>query len=115
MKQLADKVAIITGASSGIGYATAQLFAKKGAKIVVTARRKNELDAVAGEIIENGGEAIAVPGDVRDEALARLLVETAIEKFGGLDIAFNNAGTPGELGPVPTCLPRTGTIRWIQT
>ena len=100
MQQLAGKVAIVTGASSGIGYATAKLFSKEGARIVVASRRKPELDALVAELVEDGGNAIAVAGDVTDEVHARSLVETAIEKFGGLDVAFNNAGTLGELKSV---------------
>jgi NAD(P)-dependent dehydrogenase (short-subunit alcohol dehydrogenase family) len=99
--QLANKVAIITGASSGIGYATAKLFATEGARIVAGARGKPQLDAVVAEINAAGGHAVAVPGDAKDESFARSLVEAAVGKFGRLDIAFNNAGTLGELGAVP--------------
>jgi NAD(P)-dependent dehydrogenase (short-subunit alcohol dehydrogenase family) len=100
MFSLIGKVAIVTGASSGIGRATAKLFAEQGASVVVTARRKAELDALVAEIIEAGGsaQAQALAGDVTDEAHAKALVELAVEKFGGLDIAFNNAGSTGEMG-----------------
>lgn len=101
MKQLSGKVAIVTGASSGIGYATAKLFAIEGAKVVVSARRREELDALVAEIEIAGGEAIAVAGDIREEQLARTLVDTAVDRFGGLDIAFNNAGVTGASAPVP--------------
>jgi NAD(P)-dependent dehydrogenase (short-subunit alcohol dehydrogenase family) len=100
MRALADKVAIVTGASSGIGRATARLFAREGASVVVSARREPELDALVAEIEEAGDDAVAVPGDVRDEALAKALVETAVGRFGGLDVAFNNAGVIGEMAPV---------------
>ena len=100
MTTLMNKTAIVTGASSGIGYATARLFAQEGANVVVTARRSDALDALVAEIERDGGQAIAVAGDIRDEALAQI-VETAINRFGGLDIAFNNAGTNGEMGPTP--------------
>jgi NAD(P)-dependent dehydrogenase (short-subunit alcohol dehydrogenase family) len=100
MQQLSNKVAIITGASSGIGYATAKRFARAGAKIVVAARRKAELDALVADIRIDGGEAFAVAGDVRDESCSRALAEVAVREFGGLDVAFNNAGTLGQLGPV---------------
>lgn len=101
MAALADKIAIVTGASSGIGHATATLFAREGARLVVTARRQAELDALVAEIAAEGGDAVAVAGDVRDETLAKAVVDTAVHRFGGLDIAFNNAGTIGEMGPVP--------------
>jgi NAD(P)-dependent dehydrogenase (short-subunit alcohol dehydrogenase family) len=96
---LKDKVAIVTGASSGIGYATAKLFAQEGAKVVVAGRRKGELDALVGEIEKAGGDAIAVVGDVKEEAHARALVDRAVNQFGGLDVAFNNAGSSGEMAP----------------
>ena len=111
MTALVDKVAIVTGASSGIGYATAKLFAEEGAKVVVSARRRAELDALVVEIEEAGGNAVAVAGDVRDEALAEALVETAVGRFGGLDVAFNNAGSTGQMAPVPSCRSRTGATR----
>ena len=95
MNVLADKVALVTGASSGIGRATALLFAREGAKLVVTARRRSQLDELVDEIKKAGGEAVAVAGDVRDEVLA------AVHRFGGLDIAFNNAGSLGEMAPTP--------------
>jgi NAD(P)-dependent dehydrogenase (short-subunit alcohol dehydrogenase family) len=98
MFSLIGKVAIVTGASSGIGRATAKLFAEQGASVVVTARRKAELDALIAEIAEAGGSAQALAGDITDEAHAKALVELAVEKFGGLDIAFNNAGSTGEMG-----------------
>lgn len=101
MNALQNKVAIVTGASSGIGHATAVLFAREGAKLVLTARRQIELDTLVAEIQRAGGQAVAVAGDVRDEQVAKRVVETALERFGGLDVAFNNAGTIGELRPVP--------------
>jgi NAD(P)-dependent dehydrogenase (short-subunit alcohol dehydrogenase family) len=100
MNSLTGKVAIVTGASSGIGRATAKLFAAEGASVVVAARGRPGLDRVVEEIEAAGGQAVAVAGDVRDEALARALVDTARERFGGLDIAVNNAGSLGEMAPV---------------
>ncbi len=99
MNRLIDKVAIVTGASAGIGRATARLFAEEGARVVVGARRRSELEALVAEIEAAGGKAIAVAGDVRSEDYHKLLVRTAVERFGRLDIAFNNAGTLGEAGP----------------
>ncbi len=98
-QRLANKVAIVTGASSGIGRTTAKLFAREGAKVVVAARREAELATLVAEIIADGGEAIALAGDVQSEAFAKALVEAAVAKWGRLDIAFNNAGTLGEMGP----------------
>ncbi|MCW8988341.1 MAG: SDR family oxidoreductase [Gammaproteobacteria bacterium] len=98
MSLLFDKVAIVTGASSGIGYATSKLFAKEGAKVVVAARRQAELDALVDEITQEGGHAIALAGDVKDENFAEALVDLATGHFGGLDVAFNNAGTMEWMG-----------------
>jgi NAD(P)-dependent dehydrogenase (short-subunit alcohol dehydrogenase family) len=97
-KRLEGKVALITGASSGIGHAAALLFAAEGAKIVVGARRAAELDRLVSQIHAAGGQAVALAGDVRSEDYARALVALAVERFGRLDIAFNNAGTLGEGG-----------------
>lgn len=98
---LQHRVAIITGASSGIGRAAALLFAQAGAAVVVGARRQAELDQLATSIAQQGGRAVALAGDVREEAYAHALVATAVEHFGGLDVAFNNAGTLGPLQPTP--------------
>jgi len=99
MKRLSGKVALVTGASSGIGRATAKLFALEGAKVIVAARRREQLESLVAEIVECDGEAIALDGDVRSEDFAVALVELAMSRFGRLDIAFNNAGTLGEAGP----------------
>lgn len=98
MSALSNKVALVTGASSGIGYATAKLFAREGAKIVVAARRQAALDALVAEITQAGGHAVALAGNVQDAAYAKALVDLAQARFGGLDVAFNNAGTMGEMG-----------------
>lgn len=99
MQLLRDRVAIITGASSGIGRAAAKLFAAEGAKVVVAARRERELDELVGDIASAGGAAVALAGDVADEGHAAALVELALQRFGTLDIAFNNAGTLGPSSP----------------
>jgi len=89
---LAGQVVMITGASSGIGAAAARLFAEEGAAVVLTARRAERLNKIAEEIGAAGGRALAVPGDVAVTADVRRAVEAAVEHFGGLDSAFNNAG-----------------------
>ena len=100
--QLNGKTAIVTGASSGIGRAAARLFAAEGARVVIGARRQAQLDALLDEIGGAGGQAAALAGDVGDEAYARALVDLAASAYGGLDIAFNNAGVLGALGDVPS-------------
>ena len=99
MVDLKGKVAIVTGASAGIGRATAKLFARTGAKVVVAARRKAKLDSLVREIADDGGDALALAGDVSEEAFAKELVERAEQSYGHLDVAFNNAGILGEKGP----------------
>ncbi len=111
MGALAGKIAIIAGASSGIGRATAVLFAREGAAVVAGARRQAQLDSLVGEIGAAGGQAAALAGDVTDEAYARALVALAEERFGGLDIAFNNAGMVGPMAPTPEVTP----VAWRET
>jgi NAD(P)-dependent dehydrogenase (short-subunit alcohol dehydrogenase family) len=101
MFSLVNKVAIVTGASSGIGRAAAKLFAEAGAAVVVAARRQAELEILIAEIEQAGGTAAALAGDVNAEGYQAALVELAVGRFGGLDIAFNNAGTLGEMGATP--------------
>lgn len=98
---LKNKTILITGASSGIGAAAALLCAAQGAQLVLGARRHPELQRIADQITESGGKAICLAGDVTDEAYATALVDLAERHFGGLDGAFNNAGTVGDMVPVP--------------
>ena len=98
---LDGKTAIVTGASSGIGRAIATLFAAEGARVVVAARRRELLDGLVQEIEAAGGTACALAGDVSDESFARALVDETTSRFGGLDIAVNNAGVLGPMAPTP--------------
>jgi NAD(P)-dependent dehydrogenase (short-subunit alcohol dehydrogenase family) len=98
MNTLQGKVAIVAGASSGIGQATAMLLAHHGAKVVLIARGRTRLDEVASEIRRTGGEAVCVYGDARLESTAVSSVQAAQQHFGGLDIAFNNVGDFDALG-----------------
>lgn len=100
MSILANKTAIVTGASSGIGFEAAKLFAKEGAKVVAVARRGEALERLVDEITAAGGVAVALAGDIKDEQCVRESVALAVSRFGGLDIAFNNAGSMGALGAV---------------
>lgn len=85
--------AIVTGASSGIGAATARALAREGANVALAARRRERLESLASDIeTEHGVRAAAVPTDVRDPDAVGALVETAVERFGGLDLLVNNAG-----------------------
>jgi NADP-dependent 3-hydroxy acid dehydrogenase YdfG len=81
--------------------------------LVVTARRQSKLDELIAEIREAGGEAVAVVGDVRDEALANELVETATRRFGGLDVAFNTRGLWVKWRRLRMCHSPVGAIPWI--
>jgi 3-oxoacyl-[acyl-carrier protein] reductase len=90
--KLAGKVAIITGASAGIGQASARALAREGARLVLSARRGDRLDALIQEVRSLGGEGIAVIGDARDEATAIRTVEAAMSKYGCIDMLINNVG-----------------------
>ena len=92
MGNLEGKVAVVTGASSGIGEATVRALAAEGAAVVAGARRKERLDGLVEEISQGGGKAIAVECDVTDEEQAHDLVHRAVEEFGTIDILVNNAG-----------------------
>ena len=86
------KVAVITGAGRGIGAASALVLAEAGADVVITARTKEQLDEVAGQVQELGRQAIVVPSDVAEEGALQSLAHTAIRELGGIDIVVNNAG-----------------------
>ena len=92
MNRLQGKVAIVTGGNSGVGAATAKLFAAEGATVVITARREAALEEVAGEITEAGGTVMAISTDISKPEDPDRLMEAVIEKYGRIDILINNAG-----------------------
>ena len=96
---LQGRKALITGASSGIGEATAEAMVAEGATVALGARRKDRLDELAARLSESGGTAVAIEADISDEAQAKNLVETAHAELGGLDCLVNNAGVM-LLGPL---------------
>lgn len=100
MNEMKGKVALITGASSGIGKATAEAFAKKGAHVVVAARRKEELNKVVASVKALGGKASAIKTDVSDAKSVEQMVAHTIKVFGRLDYAINNAGIEGKLNGI---------------
>ncbi|MBA4136819.1 MAG: hypothetical protein C0518_05835 [Opitutus sp.] len=99
MSSLAGQVVIITGASSGIGEATARRLARGGARIVISARRQDRLDALARELDPTGANVFAIAGDVTNETDRQRLVRATLEKFSRIDALVNNAGY-GTRGPV---------------
>jgi len=100
--RLAGKVVLVTGASSGIGAAAARLFAAEGAKVVCAARRIDRLCEIVRELTDEGLEATAVACDVTDEDSVAAAVARAVDAYGRLDGAFNNAGHGGVRGPIHT-------------
>ena len=94
-QRLAGKVAVVTGASSGIGEATARELARLGASVVLAARRIEKLQAVVKDIEDDGGIAFPVIADTTNADELRQMVTTAVERYGRLDYAVNNAGAPG--------------------
>jgi NADP-dependent 3-hydroxy acid dehydrogenase YdfG len=122
-QDLAGRVAVVTGASSGMGRASAFLLASRGAKVALLARRKTQLDEVAAEIKRNGGEALAITTDVTDQASVDAAAATVLREFGNADLVFNNAGLmlPGAIGQQPSKewetqidLNVTGAMRVVQ-
>lgn len=102
MFDLSGKVALITGASRGIGEAVALAYSQAGAMVVLASRRQGDLDGVAKRIHEAGGDALSVAAHTGDAEAVSFLVEKAISKFGGIDIVVNNAATNPHFGHILT-------------
>ena len=92
LRDLKGRRVLITGASGGIGRAIAERAARRGARVVVSARSADKLDALVGELKTRGGDALAVPADVTGDEDRKRLVETIVAHWGGLDVLINNAG-----------------------
>ncbi|MBW1709195.1 MAG: SDR family oxidoreductase [Deltaproteobacteria bacterium] len=123
-KNIKNKVALITGGGSGIGRATARLFAREGASVVLMGRRKAPLTRVARQISKQGGKALAIKGDVTDEQSVHRVIQAALKDFKKIDILVNSAGTAGEAALVHETTDQmweelidsnlTGTFRMIR-
>ena len=111
IRTLTDNVAVVTGASSGIGRATAYAMAKAGASVVATARRTDRIEKVARGINDAGGHAIAVTADVAHVDDVDHLYDAAINHFGRVDILFNNAGV-SKYGPLDSIT--VGDYDWMM-
>ena len=100
--RLKDKVAIVTGAAAGIGRASSLLFAKEGAKVIAVDLDGTTLDRVAGEIAKAGGECVPVVVDVSQASGVQSVVRMIVEKYGRIDVLFNNAGIvpPGKVDEI---------------
>src|SRR5688572_5353628 len=99
MSSLSSQVIVVTGASAGIGEATARRLVRGGATVVISARRQDRLDALARELDPSGARVLAVAGDITQGADRQRLVDATLARFGRIDVLVNNAGY-GTRGPV---------------
>jgi NAD(P)-dependent dehydrogenase (short-subunit alcohol dehydrogenase family) len=104
---MSSSVVLITGALSGIGRSAAISFAKADHRVVVSGRKPDAGQALASELRSLGAEAAFVQADVRNEDDVRRLVDKTVERFGRLDVAVNNAGTEGQVGPITDQTPES--------
>ena len=109
MKRLENKIAIITGGNSGIGRATAELFCKEGAKVVIASRRQEKNEETVNEITSQGGEIMAIVADVSKKDDCKKIVNETIKKYGHIDILVNNAGIADKHIPINLC-----TEEWYE-
>lgn len=109
--RLKNKVALVTGGGSGIGAASAKLFAKEGARVAILGRTREKLDEIVEEIHEDGGEAEVIQGDVSDYADLERAVGEVLERWGRLDVVFANAGVNGVWAPIEELKPE----EWEKT
>lgn len=108
MSKLKGQVAIITGSSSGIGQATAKVFAEEGAKVVIAARTSERLGQIAGQISRQGGECLSIPTDISKQQQVEQLIQRTLDRYGRIDILVNNAGTL----PAPIPLAQMEEAEW---
>jgi NAD(P)-dependent dehydrogenase (short-subunit alcohol dehydrogenase family) len=98
--RLNNRIALVTGGGSGIGRAAALAYAREGAKVVVAGRRATEIEETVRLIAIDGGEAFAISADVSDAEEVRTLIAAVVERYGRLEVAFNNAGVEGRFAPI---------------
>ena len=98
--KLAGKVAVVTGASSGMGRSIVELFVKEGCNVVAVARRKERLDALAESLKDADGKVIVFTGDISSRKINEEMISCAVEHFGKLDILVNNAGIMDDMSPI---------------
>lgn len=107
MTRLAGKVALVTGGSAGIGRATALIYAREGAKVVVSDIAVEGGEETVRKIKENGGEAVFIKANVVNDAEVKELIDKTVSTYGSIDCAFNNAGILGEMAPTADCTEET--------